>query len=108
MFFIFCFYSVFAIDINMNLDNAIEQNTVDNSIIDNENLVENTFTNTIENSNTNATINNNIDSDSSPKVSTTSATEDFELSTSDIIDIILISVCIVLILLSIAILIKIH
>lgn len=92
IFFIICILStVYAVDIDMNLDNNIDEI---NETVNTDNLSENTENNITSNNST-------------PKVSTTKAQEDFELSISDIIDIILISVGIVLIFLAIAILIRI-
>jgi len=91
--FIFCILStVYAVDIDMDLDDNIYEV---NEIVDSSDVSENT--------------DNNIKTNTSaPKVSTTSTQEDFQLSISDIIDIILISVGIVIVFLAIAILIKIR
>ena len=78
---------VYAVGIDMNIDN-----TVSNQIT--------------ENVNTEEKEENNIPTSSTTKVSTTQTSEDFTLSVSDIINIILIAVGIVLIFLSIAILIR--
>lgn len=78
--------SVYAVGIDMNIDNT--SNEVDLS--DDVNTVNNTNSDT-----------------STTKVSTTQTSDDFTLSVSDIINIILISVGIVLIFLAIAILVKI-
>lgn len=80
---IISFSPVYAVGINMDLNNNVENNT--NNI---------TVTSSTPNSPT--------------KVSTSQTTEDFRLTVSDIIDIILISVGIVLIFLAIAILIRIR
>lgn len=81
---------VYAVGINMNLD----ENNISNENISNNSMNDlNTLTN------------NSVQS--AAKVSTTKTSNDFHLSASDIIDIILISVGIVLIFLAIAILLKI-
>ena len=84
--FIISFSPVYAVGIDMNLNTDIE-----NSI----NIVDNNNTVTQESINT------------TPKYSTSNTSEDFILTVSDIINIILISVGIVLIFLAIAILIRI-
>lgn len=81
---------VYAVGINMNLDeNNVSNENVSNSSID---ALNTSTSNSVQ---------------SSAKVSTTKTSTDFHLSASDIIDIILISVGIVLIFLAIAILLKI-
>lgn len=95
------FTFVYGVDINMNLPNSTnstnELNDYYNSSSD---------YNTITNESISET--NNSYTSSTQKVSTTSASdEDFHLTVSDIINIILIAVGIVIILLAIAILIKI-
>ena len=103
----FCFFmilnisSVYAVGIDMNLTNT--------------STYTNTVTNTVSNTSFNDVSTNYINNDSTTenysttqKVSTTSTSdEDFHLTVSDIINIILIAVGVVLILLGIAILIKI-
>ncbi len=87
--------SVLAVDIDMNINNS------------NQNIFSNNYVNT-NNTNDN-NIENPITTPITPtKVSTTETSDNFELTVSDIINIILISVGIVLIFLSIAILIKIR
>lgn len=88
--FIVCFSAVYAVDIEMNIDNNVNSENIIDSSNDDNNFY------------------NSIGSSNSVKVSTTGATEDFTLSISDIIDIILIAVGIVLIFLAIAILLKIR
>ena len=80
---------VYAVGIDMNLNTNTD---TDNSI----NIVDNN--NTVTQAPTNIT----------PRYSTSNTSEDFKLTVSDIIDIILISVGIVIILLGIAILLKIR
>ena len=87
--FILSISPVYAVGIDMDLDNSVNTSTVVDLSGTSENV-----TNT-----TNSSI---------AKVSTTQTSEDFTLSVSDIINIILISVGIVLIFLAIAILIKIR
>lgn len=92
-----CSY-VYAVEINMNINNSVENSvSIGNSTINSvpENTVISSPDNTVPSIN-----------DSIQKTSTTSQVEDFTLTTSDIINIILISVGIVLILLSVAILLK--
>lgn len=81
----------------MNLDNSVN-NAVNNSL--SNNLIDNSSNNTVDNTN-NSTSN-------VPRVSTSQTSEEFSLSVSDIIDIILIAVGIVLIFLAVAILLKIR
>ena len=81
--------SAYAVDIDMNISN----DTTNSAIVNDDD--ENTVNNVIPGSSSTA------------KVSTSQTSEDFTLSVSDIINIILISVGIVLIFLAIAILIKI-
>ena len=84
--------SVFAVDIDMNLTNS--------TIVESNSVNTNNISNNIENPITSPS--------TTTKVSTTETSDDFELTVSDIINIILISVGIVLIFLAIAILIKIR
>lgn len=96
------FSSVYAVGINMDL-------TTDNTNVDN--AIVNTTDNTIDNTTDNTTSNiseENLDIQAPMKVSTTSTSEDFHLTVSNIIDIILIAVGIVIIFLAIAILLKIR
>lgn len=88
--FFVCYSSVYAVDINMNIGNTVQDENTVNQLSNNE-LANNNFSN----------------SSSSTKVSTTETSEDFALSVSDIINIILIAVGIVIIFLAIAILLKI-
>lgn len=93
------FSTVYAVDIDMNIENDnIQNNTINESIPRND--VSNSSTNNISNSPSNTVTN------APAKTSTTTTSEDFHLSVSDIINIILISVGVVLILLGIAILIR--
>lgn len=85
--FILSFSSVYAVDIDMDLEAIVDEN------------ISETDSNVISEGN---------EQTPSQKISTTSTTEDYSLSVSDIINIILISVGIVIILLAIAILIKIR
>lgn len=78
---------VYAVGIDMDIDNNVDTSNVIDLPSEEENTVPNTSSTT--------------------KVSTTQTSEDFTLSVSDIINIILIAVGIVLIFLSIAILIRI-
>ena len=87
------FSSVYAVEIDMNINNS-SSNSIGN--------------NTTDNTANNVISNNSTTQSDSPKLSTTQTTQDFELTVSDIINIILISVGIVLIFLAIAILIKIR
>lgn len=87
------FSSVYAVEIDMNINNS-SSNSIGN--------------NTTDNTDNNVISNNSTTQSDSPKLSTTQTTQDFELTVSDIINIILISVGIVLIFLAIAILIKIR
>lgn len=95
--FILSFSSVYAVGIDMNLSNS--NNNLTNNLIDN---------NTIDNNEINNNLNDNNSTSDVPKMSTSQTSEDFSLSVSDIIDIILIAVGIVLIFLAIAILLKIR
>ena len=93
LFIYFCLFiilisPVYAVGIDMDIDNNVN--------ISNTTVVQSEEENTAS------------DVSSVPKVSTTQTSEDFALSVSDIINIILIAVGIVLIFLSIAILIKIR
>lgn len=90
VFILLCFMEVssYAVGIDMNISNDVDNSTVITDIEDN-------------------TVNDLGSSTSTPKVSTTQTSEDFTLSVSDIINIILIAVGIVLIFLAIAILLKI-
>lgn len=95
IFILFCNSLVLAVDINMNITedfNTTIDNDSNNEIVVSNDVVEN--------------IVNPSRPTSSQMVSTSTTSQDFELTVSDIIDIILIAVGIVLILLSIAILIK--
>ena len=90
------FSSVYAVEIDMNINNS-SSNSIGNNTTDNT-----------DNTDNNVISNNSTTQSDSPKLSTTQTTQDFELTVSDIINIILISVGIVLIFLAIAILIKIR
>lgn len=83
--------AVFAVGIDMNLNNIYDTS---NDTQQDENLIDNVTGNTYQNSS------------SSSKISTTQTSDDFELTVSDIINIILIAVGIVIIFLAIAILLK--
>ena len=72
------FSAVYAVDIDMNIENENIQNNVSNDTIP-RNEVSNNTTSPVSNSNVNAPA----------KTSTTSTSEDFHLSVSDIINIIL-------------------
>ena len=74
------FSSVYAVGIDMNLDNSVN-NAVNNSV-DN---------NVIDNSSNNAVDNTNNSTSNVPKMTTSQTSEEFSLSVSDIIDIILIA-----------------
>ena len=100
-FIIFNFSIVYAVDINMNLSNNSSDGFDDNYSSENE-LTD--FNDTDGNI---LTLKTNSYTTSSQKVSTTSTSDDdFHLTVSDIINIILIAVGIVIILLAIAILIR--
>ena len=86
--FIIGFTPVYAVGIDMNLDN---NNTIETPV---NNSTNNTITQT--------------PSSNTPRYSTSDSSEDFKLTVSDIINIILISVGIVIIFLAIAILLKIR
>lgn len=89
--FIISISSVYAVEINMDIDDTI---------------IDEQLNNTVQEAYSNITEEDPIDNVPG-KVSTTSTSEDFHLTISDIINIILISVGIVLIFLAIAILLKI-
>lgn len=100
--FLISFTSVYAVgidmDLNTNIDNSINnENELDNStdILNNANLSNTSSANTSSNYISNT-----------PKISTSGNEENFSLSISDIVNIILISVGLVLIFLAVAILLK--
>lgn len=95
--FIFSLPSVYAVGIDMNLSNS--NNNITNNSVDNNAINNNTINNNLNDNNSTSNV---------PRVSTSQTSEEFSLSVSDIIDIILIAVGIVLILLAIAILLKIR